>query len=227
MNKKNSMSSKDTFETAPTGKTATGKSEEAKKKTLKELVRLWLAETGNQIPLSVVLAIVLGVVINNTTHVSPDLVSVIELPGLLWIRALKSIVIALIFTSMILSMQSLKKIPGGGSLIAKGAFGFYLGSTIFALVESIIFINLIMVPNYIPSGPAAASLPTDSLMIVNKTKDLILGLIPENVVQSMAMNDLIAIITAGVVIGCLIRDEDVTKPSVFMKCVIQIIKFNF
>lgn len=52
---------------------------------------------------------------------------------------------------------------------------------------------------------------------MSHSKDLILGLIPENVVQSMALNDLIAIITAGVVIGCLIRDDDKEKPSVFMK----------
>lgn len=123
-----SEKSSETFKTAPSLPPSMREKEKSHPLTLKEKAKEWISETGNQIPLSVVLAIIIGVVINSSTHVSPDIVSIVELPGLLWIRALKSIVIALIFTSMILSMQSLKKIPGGGSRIAKGM------TTIFWLI---------------------------------------------------------------------------------------------
>lgn len=96
------------------------------KLTLNQKVKIWLSEVGNQIPVAVMGAIILGILLNTfliekyeKDHFKP-MISVIGLPGDLWIRALKSIVIPLILTSMIMSMQALQQIPGGGGKIAKG-----------------------------------------------------------------------------------------------------------
>lgn len=86
----------------------------------------WLSTTGNQIPVAVILALAIGFVINKAVENMPKEVSkIVGLPGDLWIRALKAIVIPLILTSMITAMQRLKKIPSGGSKIAKYALWYY------------------------------------------------------------------------------------------------------
>ena len=103
----------------------------------------------------------------------------------------------------------------------KGALGFYLFSTLFGLMESVAFILLIMVPNYTRT---VAEIAADSLIvpaiknesITDKTVSLLLGIIPENLVGSMATGDLISIITMAVVIGCLLIDTEET-PSAFTR----------
>lgn len=214
------------------------------KKDLKSKVKSWLSETGNQIPISVVLSVALGIILNEfvVKHnpINKDepfegiggIIIIIGTPGDLWIRALKSIVIPLIVSSMIMSMQSLKKIPGGGGKIANGkinnpnlylnlgALGFYLGSTIFGLIESVIFIILILIPNlkgtdWSKYGEIGV-LATKTETITEKTTSLILGIIPENLISSMATGDLISVITMAVVIGCLLIDTE-ESPSAFTR----------
>lgn len=106
-----------------------------------------------------------------------------------------------------------------------GALGFYLASTIFSLIEGVVFVVLIMIPNlkymdWSQYGPIQ-KIPEATITITEKTTSLILGIIPENIISSMANNDLVAVITAGVVIGCLLKNTK-DKPSVFSEFVLEI-----
>ena len=99
-----------------------------------------LRTTGVQIPIAVGLAIIIGVLVNKTVeHVPPAASRLAGLPGNIWIRALKSVVVPLILVSMISSMQSLKKIPGGGGKIISYAMWYFVLTTILALGVAVLF----------------------------------------------------------------------------------------
>ena len=98
-----------------------------------------------QIITAVIIAIIVGVAINKTVgHVPEVAVEVLKIPGALWLRALGAIVVPLILCSMISSMQSLKKIPGDGQNVAKVAITYYLLTTIFALILSLLCVYIML-----------------------------------------------------------------------------------
>ncbi len=93
-----------------------------------------------QIPIAVVCAVVTGIIIEKTCPNVPREASTIAgLPGALWIRALKACVVPLILVSMISSMQSLKKIPGGGGKIVSYSIWYYVLTTLLGLAISVMF----------------------------------------------------------------------------------------
>lgn len=59
--------------------------------------------------------------------------------------------------------------------------------------------------------------------ILERTLKIILGILPENIVKSMADSDLIAVITTGTVIGVIINDTE-EDPSTFMRFVLEVEK---
>jgi Na+/H+-dicarboxylate symporter len=102
-----------------------------------------LSHPNIQIPISIVLSLTIGIILNKTTSLSPEIILLSSLPGSLWIRALKSIVIPLILVSMISSMQRLRTVKGGGRLTTIALFYFF-GTTLLAVIEGILFSMLIL-----------------------------------------------------------------------------------
>lgn len=96
------------------------------------------------------------------------------------------------------------------------------------MVVSIVFILMILVPNMKPlSAEDLAEIQRNFPMelkitkvqtILERSLSILMGIFPENVIEVMAKNDLIAVITTGVVIGVLINDTD-ENPSVIIKYV--------
>ena len=122
-------------------------------------------------------------------------------------------------------MQRLKKIPSGGSKIAKYALWYYFITTIIALAVSVVFSLLIIVPfaQPIDKDELIAKFPgfelqtkVEAIGILERSLKIILGVIPENIIKIMADNDLIAVITTGTVIGAIIEDSE-EKPSTVIK----------
>ncbi|KAI9142806.1 Sodium:dicarboxylate symporter [Paraphysoderma sedebokerense] len=184
--------------------------------------------------IAVICAVGLGLLLNHLEiKVSEDVVKLIALPGALWLKALKAIVIPLVLTNMILSMDYMKKIKGGDddgvdgaklkNGIIKTTLSFYLLTTLFAVATGIVASALILVPNVVPINPD--DIPADVTQTASETrKDLktitvteqVIGiftsLLPSNVVKAAANEELLAIIVTGIVVGILMYDG-VKKPS--------------
>jgi hypothetical protein len=90
-----------------------------------------------QIVIAAVIAIAIGMAVTATVSDIPEAAPVIlEIPGQLWLRALRATVLPLIITAIILAVQNLKEMSKGGAKLAKFTVG--LGS-LFKRCKILIF----------------------------------------------------------------------------------------
>ncbi|KAH8176843.1 sodium:dicarboxylate symporter family protein [Sarocladium implicatum] len=181
-----------------------------------------------QIITAAVLAIALGIGISAAVDVPESARVIIGIPGDLWLRCLKAIVIPLIVCAMILAVQRLRAMQGeGGKLLARWTIGFYVITTIFSIIMSVIMTALIWGPQFNEVGEESlattaeqdAEFPDPSERPWYRVVEtLFQSFIPANVVQALADNELLSILITAVVLGYLIRDAD----SVFLKLVAEI-----
>ena len=81
-----------------------------------------------------------GVLCNHLV-VSDDVVTILQFPGKLWVRALKLMVVPLIFSSMVVSTAGMGA-SGATNRMSKLALRFYLSTTFIACAEGIIIFNV-------------------------------------------------------------------------------------
>ncbi|GJC99549.1 excitatory amino acid transporter 2 [Colletotrichum higginsianum] len=115
-----------------------------------------------QIIIAAAIAVAIGLGVK-TAH--PDIPSaattILIIPGNLWLRALKAVVLPLIVTAMILAVQKLKEISNGGAKLAKWTIGYYVITTIVAIVHSIIMTSQVWAR--LMNVASAESIATDSM----------------------------------------------------------------
>ena len=129
---------------------------------------------------------------------------------------------------MILAVQRLRAMEGeGGKLLARWTVGFYVITTIFSIIMSVIMTALIWGPQFEEVGKESlettaeqdAEFPDPSERPWYRViETLFRSFIPENVVQALADNELLSILITAVVLGYLIRDAN----STFLKLVAEI-----
>jgi Na+/H+-dicarboxylate symporter len=127
---------------------------------------------------------------------------------------------------MILAVQRLRAMEGqGGVLLARWTVGYYVITTIFSIIISVIMTALIWSPRFTPA-------PEEELMVAEDADypdpgerpwysvidTLFKSFIPANIVQALADNELLSILITAVVIGYLIRDAN----STLLKLVVEI-----
>ncbi|KAI9142807.1 Sodium:dicarboxylate symporter [Paraphysoderma sedebokerense] len=178
--------------------------------------------------ISVVLALGLGLLLTHLqVKLSDDVIRMIALPGSLWLKGLKAIVLPLVITNMILSMDYMKKIKGtevkgvdGDKLktgIIKTTLSFYALTTLLAVATGIVFSSLLLVPNVVPIP--ADMIPADVTSAANETRatlksitvtEQVIGIftsmLPSNVVRAAANEDLLAVIITGIIVGIFMYD---------------------
>ncbi|GKT51831.1 uncharacterized protein ColSpa_12012 [Colletotrichum spaethianum] len=92
-----------------------------------------------QIVIAAAIAVAIGLGVKTAHPDIPDAATtILIIPGDLWLRSLKAIVLTLIVTAMILAVPELKEISNSGAKLAKWTIGYYVGTTIVAIVDSII-----------------------------------------------------------------------------------------
>lgn len=167
--------------------------------------------------IAAILAIIIGVIVNSTTTSVPDeALQLVELPGSLWLRALKAVVLPLIISSLIVSMLRLRtQSPGLGPKIMGFTVGYYLLTTLLAVILGLIMANIMLVNNItqIEEGAVSVGKGTEekAKQIEEEDRtitDQIIGIfenfIPENVVAAMADDKLLAVIVMAVITGALL-----------------------
>ena len=189
-----------------------------------------------QIVLAAVLAIAIGMAVTSTTSDIPEAAPVIlEIPGSLWLRALratgmlsicdkqhvdkltKSKVLPLIITAIILAVQTLKDMAKNGAKLARWTVGYYVLTTIVAIVHSMIMVDLVWRKLMQEAGADSLRVDEDDADTIEEREDtaphdivvqVAESFIPSNIVAALAEDSLLAVLVSAVVVGCLIRGPD-------------------
>ncbi|OLN97025.1 Excitatory amino acid transporter 3 [Colletotrichum chlorophyti] len=180
-------------------------------------------EPGSAVQIIIAAAIAVGIGLGvKTAHpnIPAAATTILIIPGNLWLRALKAVVLPLIVTAMILAVQKLKEITNGGAALAKWTIGYYVITTIVAIVHSIIMTSQVWAPLMNVASPesiAVDSMSEKDRESLDKNQDqdipatiteLFNSLIPANVVNALASDHLLAVLVSAVVIGYLLDDRD-------------------
>ncbi|HUF19065.1 MAG TPA: dicarboxylate/amino acid:cation symporter [Thermoanaerobaculia bacterium] len=123
--------------------------------------------------------------------------------GTLFLSLLRMIIIPLVVSSIISGVASLGTGGGLARLFGK-TFGYYLLSSLLAVLAGLLFVNLIQPGKGADfTGLQAATLPED-LRTPSSVVELILDIVPQNVVSAMATGDMLAVIFFSILFGLTI-----------------------
>lgn len=128
---------------------------------------------------------------------------------------------------MILAVQKLRQVANGGSRLAKWTLGYYIGTTVMAIVVSCIMVATVWGPMFTVASeedrqmkqgekyPGSEGNPIHLVVV-----QMFESLVPENLVKALAQNELLAVLVTSVVVGYLIESED----SSLLRAVVEVEK---
>ncbi|KAJ3467443.1 hypothetical protein FSOLCH5_004090 [Fusarium solani] len=184
-----------------------------------EVKRPWwysIKEPGSalQIISAALLAIAIGLVVTTQVEKVPDAARVIiSIPGDLWLRSLKAVVLPLIVCSMLLAVTRLREMSEGGSLLAKWVVGYYIITTLISITLSCLMMGLVWAHQFKEVGEESlrmddeeeSSVDTSERPVHQVVLEMFQSFIPSNVVGAMANDQLLAIIITAIIVGYLIE----------------------
>jgi proton glutamate symport protein len=168
--------------------------------------RPWYRRLHWQVLLAMGLGIVTGVVFGEAAAERIGWI------GDLFMRLLRMIIVPLVLTSIISGVAS---IGGGrdiGRLFSK-TLGYYVLSSLLAVVAGLLFVNLIR-PGVGADIGAAEQQELPELATPGSPVDLILDIVPENVVNAAASADMLALIFFAIVFGAAIATLPIQRRTV-------------
>ncbi|EEH02747.1 glutamate transporter 2A [Histoplasma capsulatum G186AR] len=187
---------------------------EEPKKTLWEKVKT--PGSVYQILISAAIAIAVGFAVNTTVDKVPvAAVDLCGIPGRIWLRALKAIVLPLIVVSLILAVQRLREMSRGGALLARWTIGYYLFTTLVAIMHSTILVALIWSKQFSEVDPESRTVDKDLQKDIDsrsayQAHDIVVELfdtlVPDNIVAAFANNILLGVLVASIILGYMIKD---------------------
>ena len=198
----------------------TTETEETPKRPWYQRMFATLMEPGSalQIVVAALIAIAIGMAITATVDDIPEAAPILlEIPGNLWLRALRATVLPLIVTAIILAVQNLKSMAEGGAKLARWTIGYYVLTTMVAIVHSMIMVDLVWRRLMVEVGADALGVDPDDQETIEEREDVaphdivvqvFESFIPNNVVAALAEDSLLAVLISAVVVGCLIKGPD-------------------
>ncbi|KAL2851347.1 Sodium:dicarboxylate symporter [Aspergillus pseudodeflectus] len=181
-----------------------------------------------QIVIAAALAIAIGLSVSSTVDDIPYAApTILEIPGALWLRALRAAVLPMIVTAMILAVQRLRELSNGGNILARWTIGYYVLTTLFAIVHSIILTSLVWRTLMTQASAESLNVEEDdketfeereSTDIADVVVQMFESLIPINVVNALATDSLLAVLVTSIVIGYLIDG----RTSYILKAVVEV-----
>ena len=147
-----------------------------------------------QILIALVFAVIIG-------YFFPGAVDYLDWMGKMFLRGLKMVIIPLIFASIVSGVTS---IGSGKSLgrIGLKTITYYISTSLLAILTGLILVNIIKPGVGIEMGfqETVTSLSTES----GKINDILIRMIPENLIDSMAKGDILPIIFFAILFGFFI-----------------------
>jgi len=123
----------------------------------------------------------------------------------------------MIVTAMILAIQRLRDMSKGGAVLARWTIGYYMVTTLIAVFHSCILVGLVWSKLMVPVTGEALLVSEDDQDVVEDRQavaihdvvvDMFESLIPNNIVNALATNSLLAVLVSSVVVGYLIKGPD-------------------
>lgn len=139
-------------------------------------------------------------------------VEVLALPGRLWLKALKCIVLPMIVLSLIKSVFTMRALPCARS-VGLCTIGLYLATTVVAALEACLVSTLIFpsalrpMPHEETAGEAAGEAAVQRRGVLETAMGLADNLVPGNLVEDAAKNNLLPVIVASIIFGVLVADR--------------------
>jgi Na+/H+-dicarboxylate symporter len=133
----------------------------------------------------------------------------------------------MIVTAMILAVQRLRELSNGGNILARWTIGYYVLTTLFAIVHSIILTSLVWRTLMTQASAESLNVEEDdretfeereSTDIADVVVQMFESLIPINVVNALATDSLLAVLVTSIVIGYLIDG----RTSYILKAVVEV-----
>ena len=167
-----------------------------------------------QIIIAAALAISIGMVVTTQVGTIPKaVVDLVMIPGDMWLRALRAVVLPLIITAMILAIVRLREMTGNGAVLARWTVGYYVVTTLIAIVHTCILVDLVW-RKLMTEATGAALEVSDSLEKTVKERkafephvvvvEMFQSFITNNIFKSLAHDGLLAIQIAACVVGYLL-----------------------
>ena len=165
--------------------------------------RTWAWTKRHGILIGTVVGALLGLLIGalvGQAHPSPTAIVLIKLPGAIFMRMLKVLVVPLLLSSVITGVTTLR--TAGGNRVAGWIFGLYLLTTAVAAVVGVVLVSLIkpgvgledLAPD--SGGATFRNTTTTEAMVA-----LVYALVPDNIVASAASTDMLGIISFAIAFG--------------------------
>ncbi|KAG8626551.1 hypothetical protein KVT40_005496 [Elsinoe batatas] len=171
-----------------------------------------------QIIAAALVAIAIGLAVVFSVESIPDAApALLEIPGSLWLRVLRATVLPLIITAIILAVQNLKVMAKDGAKLARWTIGWYVLTTIIAIVHSVIAVSLGWRRLMQTADDASLTVDASDQADIeensgNAPHDIVVqvfeSFIPSNVFNAMAEDELLAVLVAAVVVGALLKGPD-------------------
>lgn len=168
-----------------------------------------------QIVLAAALAIAIGMAVTSTVDDIPDAAStILAIPGTLWLRSLRAVVLPLIVCAMVLAVQQLRDMTGRGAALARWTIGYYVATTIIAIIHSEIMTAFVWSRLMTRVGDESLAVAEEDADIYAEREEVAIhdvvvqmfeSLIPSNVVNALATDSLLAVLVTSVIVGYLIN----------------------
>lgn len=150
-----------------------------------------------------------------------DFIKVLSFPGQLWVRALKLMVVPMIFASMIVSVSAVSKL-GSTNTMASLAVRFYMATTACAAITGIVLFNMFRSTfaqlgelnanddNCTAAAVAAQAHAVDDeggarLTILDTLLKFGFDLVPDNLVAALLKSQLLGVITFAIFFGTMLE----------------------
>jgi len=201
----------------PVGPGITVAEEMEEKKTFWQRVK----EPGSvwQIIFAALAAIAIGMIVTTQVEkVPPAAIALVAIPGTLWLRALRAVVLPMIVTAMIMAVQRLRAMTQGGGKagkLARWTIGYYVLTTILAVAHSCLLVGLVWSKLMVTVSPDQLEVTdTDDQETIDERKEIAIhqvvvdmfnSLVPQNIVNALATDSLLAVLVTAVVIGYVIK----------------------
>jgi Na+/H+-dicarboxylate symporter len=164
-----------------------------------------------QIIIAIILAVVVGITVDNETQVfSVNCFSIFDFFGEIFLNALKMLIVPLVMASIICGVSSMGEVDKLGKLGAK-VFTFYMLSSLAAILTGLLMVNILS-PGLVDGQPLQlSSIKNDSEVAQSLAKiegkgaddivDVFVRMVPPNIVKAASEGQMLGLIFFSLLFG--------------------------
>ena len=158
-----------------------------------------------QILIALVLAVVVGLIVGRETGLfGVSFYAIFDFVGQLFLNALKMLIVPLVVSAIISGVASIGDGPGLGRMGGK-ALGYYLFTSLFAILAGLLFVNFIQPGMMAAITPPSAAQGAISAAVEGRGMGDLAAILqrffPPNIVQAAAEGQMLGLITFSLLFG--------------------------